>query len=62
MGVFGAVTSAVNHAWGVANPLGFFRHKLVAFVMMLCAFLLLVVAVLLVSATPFWVFASICAR
>jgi membrane protein len=54
MGVFGAVTSAVNHAWGVANPLGFFRHKLVAFVMMVSAFLLLVLAVLLISATPFF--------
>ena len=54
MGVFGAVTSAVNHAWGVANPLGFFQHKLVAFVMMVCAFLLLVLAVLLISTTPFF--------
>jgi len=51
MGVFGAVTSAVNHAWGVDNPLGFFQHKLVAFVMMACALLLLMGAILLVSAT-----------
>jgi membrane protein len=29
MGVFGAITSAVNHAWGVEEPIGFFRHKLV---------------------------------
>ena len=54
MGVFGALTSAVNHAWGVENPLGFWRHKLVAFVMMASAFLLLVIAILLVSATRFF--------
>jgi membrane protein len=51
MGVFGALTSAVNHAWGVENPLGFFKHKLVAFVMMMCAFLLLTMAILVVSAS-----------
>ncbi|HET9371652.1 MAG TPA: YihY/virulence factor BrkB family protein [Vicinamibacterales bacterium] len=49
MGVFGAITSAVNHAWGVENPLGFFRHQLVAFVMMLCSGLLMAFTVLLVS-------------
>jgi membrane protein len=49
MGVFGALTSAVNHAWNVENPLGFLKHKLVAFVMMLCAFLLLMGAILVVS-------------
>ncbi len=59
MGVFGAVTSAVNHAWGVANPLGFFRHKLVAFVMMVCSFLLLVLAVLLITTTPFFTTGSL---
>ena len=49
MGVFGALTSAVNHAWNVENPLGFFKHKLVAFVMMMCAFVLLMGAILVVS-------------
>ena len=28
MGVFGAVTSAVNHAWGVEKPHGYFKQKL----------------------------------
>lgn len=37
MGVFGAVTSAVNHAWGVEKPYTFFKHKLVAFLMLLVA-------------------------
>jgi membrane protein len=47
MGVFGAVTSAVNHAWGVERNYGFFKHKLVAFLMMLAAGVLAVVALLL---------------
>ena len=50
MGVFGAITSAVNHAWGVEKPIGFFKHKLVAFVMMFTAGLLLIAALLLVGA------------
>lgn len=50
MGVFGALTSAVNHAWGVEQPPGFFKHKLIAFVMMVAAGFLMVLALLLVSA------------
>lgn len=50
MSVFGAITSAVNHAWGVENPLGFFKHKLVAFVTMLAAGTLLVLTLALMSA------------
>ena len=50
MGVFGAITSAVNHAWGVEQDYGFFKHKLVAFLMLLTAGLLLVFALVLVSA------------
>lgn len=50
MGVFGALTSAVNHAWGVEKPPGFFHHKLIAFVMMMAAGFLMVIALLLVSA------------
>jgi membrane protein len=50
MGVFGAVTSAVNHAWGVEQPLGFWRHKLIAFVMLLASGLLLMAALLLTGA------------
>lgn len=49
MGVFGALTSAVNHAWGVEQPPGFFKHKLIAFVMMMAAGLLMVIALLLIS-------------
>jgi membrane protein len=50
MGVFGAITSAVNHAWGVEKDLGFFKHKLVSMVMMLCAGLLLLATLLLITA------------
>jgi len=50
MGVFGAVTSAVNHAWGVEKPLGYFKHKLVSFIMLLAAGLLLSIALLIIGA------------
>jgi membrane protein len=51
MGVFGAITGAVNHAWGVEKSYGFFTQKLIAFVMMLAAGALAVVALTLVSAS-----------
>ncbi len=50
MGVFGALTSAINHAWGVEQPPGFFKHKLIAFIMLVAAGLLMVVTLLLLSA------------
>jgi membrane protein len=50
MGVFGAVTSAVNHAWGVERNYSFWKHKLVAFLMMMVAGALTVAALVLVSA------------
>jgi membrane protein len=50
MGVFGAITSAVNHAWGVERRRSFLRHKLVSFLMLLAAGVLLVTALVLVSA------------
>ncbi len=50
MGVFSAVTSAVNHAWGVEKQPSYLKHKLIAFVMLATASLLLLVGLLLVSA------------
>jgi membrane protein len=50
MGVFGAITSAVDHAWGTERPYNFFKHKLVAFVMMMAAGLLFVSALVLKGA------------
>ena len=50
MGVFGAVTSAVNHAWGVEKQPSYFKHKLISFLMLSFSGLLLVIALLAVSA------------
>lgn len=50
MGVFGAVTSAVNHAWGVEKQPSYLKHKLISFVMLTMAGLLMAVGLLLVSA------------
>jgi membrane protein len=50
MGVFGAITSAVNHAWGVEKQPSYLKHKLISFVMLVAASLLLMSGLLLVSA------------
>jgi membrane protein len=50
MGVSGAVTSAVNHAWGVEKQPSYFKHKLISFVMLVAAGLLLIAGLLFVSA------------
>jgi membrane protein len=50
MGFFGAITSAINHAWGVEKQPNYFKHKLISFVMLVTAGLLLAVGLLLVSA------------
>jgi len=50
MGVFGAITSAVNHAWGVEKQPSYLKHKLISFIMLVTASLLLLVGLLLVSA------------
>lgn len=49
MGIFGAITSAINHAWGVETRPGFWKHKLIALTMMAVAAVLLVATLLLVS-------------
>jgi len=50
MGVFSAITSAINHAWGVEKQPSYFKHKLIAFIMLVAASLLLLGGLLLVSA------------
>jgi membrane protein len=50
MGVFGAITSAVNYAWGVDKQPSYLKHKLIAFIMLVTASLLLLLGLLLVSA------------
>src|SRR5581483_11731660 len=37
LGVFGAISTAVNYAWGVEEQRSFWRHKLFSFVMLLVA-------------------------
>ena len=50
MGFFSAITSAVNHAWGVEKQPSYFKHKLISFVMLVMASLLLLLGLVLVSA------------
>jgi membrane protein len=50
LGFFGAITTAVNYAWGVEKQRSYWRHKLFSFVMLTIAGATLLVALLLVSA------------
>jgi membrane protein len=50
LGVFGAVTSAVNHAWGVEKTPSYLKHKLISLTMLVAASVLLLGGLLLVSA------------
>jgi membrane protein len=50
LGVFGAISTAVNYAWGVEKQRDFWTHKLMSFVMLLVAGLILMIALLLISA------------
>jgi membrane protein len=51
LGVFGAITTAVNYAWGVEKQRSFWKHKVVSFVMLLVAGAMMMLALLLVSAS-----------
>jgi len=50
MGVFSAVSSAVNHAWGVEKQRSFVRHKVFSFMMLLAGGGLLLLTLLLAGA------------
>jgi len=50
LGVFGAITSAVNEAWGVEKQRSFLKHRLVSFLMLVAAGLVMVIGLLLVTA------------
>lgn len=50
LGFFGALSTAVNYAWGVEKTRTFWRHKLFSFLMLVVAGLILLVALLLISA------------
>ena len=49
LGFFGALTSAVNYAWKV-QPFGYWKHKLVSFLMLAAASLLMLVGLIMLSA------------
>ncbi|HJN43217.1 MAG: hypothetical protein CL477_05410 [Acidobacteria bacterium] len=49
LGVFRAISSAVNHAWNVDTRHSFLKHQASAFLMMLAAGVMLLAALLLVS-------------
>lgn len=49
LGVFNAISSAVNYAWGVEKHRNYFAHRWISFVMMLSAGVVLVVALVLLS-------------
>ena len=50
LGVFGAVTSGVNEAWGVERQRSFWKHRLVSFMMLLAAGGVMILGLLLVVA------------
>ena len=49
LGFFGALTTAVNHAWGVEKQFSYWKHKLVSFLMLVVAGILTFLAVVLIS-------------
>jgi membrane protein len=51
LGVFGALMSAVNEAWGVSKPRGFWKHRLASFLMFATATGVMILGLLLVSAS-----------
>lgn len=50
LGVFGAITSAVNQAWGVETQRSFLKHRFVSFLMLVAGGSVMVAALVLVSA------------
>lgn len=51
LGVFNAISSAINHAWAVDQRRSFLKHRLVSFLMMVSAGAIFVVALLVLSAS-----------
>ncbi|PYR28010.1 MAG: hypothetical protein DMF92_15105 [Acidobacteria bacterium] len=51
LGFFGAISTAVNYGWGVEKQQSFWKHKLVSFLMLVVAGTILLVGLLLVSAS-----------
>ena len=49
LGIFGAITSAINHAWGVEKRPSFWKHKLIALTILATAGVLLMVTLVVTS-------------
>jgi membrane protein len=49
LGVFNAVSSAIDHAWGVERRRSFLMHRLVSFLMMVSAGAIFIIALILAS-------------
>ncbi len=49
LGVFGAISSAIDHAWGVERRRSFLMHRLMSFLMMVSAGAIFIVALILAS-------------
>lgn len=49
LGVFNAITSAVNHAWAVEKRRSFLMHRFIGFVMMVSAGLILILGIVMAS-------------
>jgi membrane protein len=49
LGVFNAITSAVNHAWAVEKRRSFLKHRLVGFLMMVSATMVLMLGLIIAS-------------
>ena len=50
LGVFNAITSAVNAAWGVEKQRSFLKHRLVSFLMLVAAGGIMIIGLILVTA------------
>lgn len=50
LGVFAAITNAVNEAWGVEKQRSFLKHRLVSFLMLVAAGTVMIVALVIVGA------------
>jgi membrane protein len=49
LGFFGSVTTAVNYAWRVEKQFGYWKHKLVSFLMLVAAGVLMVIGLVALS-------------
>src|SRR5437899_1605390 len=51
LAIFGMITTAINYAWGVEKTPNFWQHKLTSAIMLLISGIILLTALLLVSAS-----------